>query len=102
MNDDITGLSYLPDITRGVESLARLHSKLAFPGTDTIEWLRRIVSCGLKCPSAARVNAMAALVAARGVDEDTLRAAVTSSLLEELRRLAVVSLAGGSGFSCHR
>lgn len=93
VNDDSMALSYLPDITRGVESLARLHSKLAFPGTDTIEWLRRIVSGGLEHPPSASVNAMAALVAARGVDEDTLRSAVTSRW-EELRRLAVVSLAG--------
>lgn len=94
VNDDPIRMGLLTDITRGVESLARLHSKLAVPGTDTIEWLRRIVSGSLKHPPAAGVNAMAALVAARGVDEDTLRAAVTSSLSYELRRLAVVSLAG--------
>lgn len=95
VDDDFMARSmYMPDITRGVESLARLHSKLAFPGTDTIEWLRRIASGGLKDPPSARVNAMAALVAARGVDEDTLRTVVTSSLSDELRRLAVVSLAG--------
>lgn len=94
VEDDFMARSmYMPDITRGVESLARLHSKLSFPGTDTIEWLRRIASGTLKDPPSAMVNAMAALVAARGVDEDTLRAAVTSRG-EELRRLAVVSLAG--------
>lgn len=93
-DDPMARSVYMPDITRGLESLARLHGKLAFPGADTIEWLRRIVNGGSKYPPSASVNAMTALVAASGVDEDTLRAAVASSRSEELRRLAVVSLAG--------
>jgi cyclophilin family peptidyl-prolyl cis-trans isomerase/HEAT repeat protein len=87
----------LDDITRGVESLVRLHGKLAPIDADTVDWLRRIAT-GIRrsYPAAARVNAMAALVGARGVDEDTLRRAAEATGVPDLRRLAAISL-GGAG-----
>jgi cyclophilin family peptidyl-prolyl cis-trans isomerase/HEAT repeat protein len=87
----------LSDITRGVESLARLHGRLAPLSEDTIEWLRRIVlGVRSKYDPATRLNAMAALVAARGVDVETLRHAVGRDGPVDLRRLAAVTL-GGAG-----
>ncbi len=85
------------DITRALESLVRMHGRLASLSEETIEWLRRIVTeARHKSPPPARVNAMAALVATRGVDEDTLRVAAEDTKLPGLRRLAAVSL-GGAG-----
>jgi cyclophilin family peptidyl-prolyl cis-trans isomerase/HEAT repeat protein len=87
----------LPDLTRAVESLVRLHGSRAKLGEETIDWLRRIVIGTRRTyPAAARVNAMAALVAALGVDEETLRAAAAATGAAELRRLAAISL-GGAG-----
>jgi cyclophilin family peptidyl-prolyl cis-trans isomerase/HEAT repeat protein len=87
----------MPAITRGLESLVRLHGKRAGLSEETIDWLRRIVIGTRRTyPAAARVNAMAALVTALGVDEETLRAAAVAGTVPELRRLAAVSL-GGAG-----
>jgi cyclophilin family peptidyl-prolyl cis-trans isomerase/HEAT repeat protein len=83
------------DITRALESLARTGSRLASLSDETIQWLRRTVTESRhKSPAPARVNAMAALMAARGVDEETLRAAAADTTLPGLRRLAAASLAG--------
>jgi cyclophilin family peptidyl-prolyl cis-trans isomerase/HEAT repeat protein len=89
----------MPALTRGLESLARIHGKRASLSEDTIDWLRRIViGTRRSYPAAARVNAMAALVTALGVDEETLRAAAAATSVPELRRLAAISL-GGAGSS---
>ncbi len=88
--------SLLPDITRGMEALARLHSRIGTLDPETVDWLRGIVvSRRHDYAAAARVHAMMALVTARGVDAETLRAAAESKV-DELRRLAAVSL-GGAG-----
>jgi cyclophilin family peptidyl-prolyl cis-trans isomerase/HEAT repeat protein len=86
----------MPAMTRGFESLVRIHGKRAGLSEDAIDWLRRIVT-GIRrsYPAAARVNAMAALVTALGVDEETLRAAAAATV-PELQRLAAMSL-GGAG-----
>lgn len=85
----------MADVADGVESLTRLHGKLARPGEATIDWLRRIVEGARRTyPPAVRVAAMRALVTAREVHEDVLRIAARASQLPELRRLAAISLAG--------
>ena len=90
----------LPDITRGVEILARLRGRLSLPGSDTVDALRGIViNRRLEYPAPARLNAMEALIAARGVDAETLRIAATaggsaSESTMQLRRLAAVVLSG--------
>jgi cyclophilin family peptidyl-prolyl cis-trans isomerase/HEAT repeat protein len=93
----------LSDIARGVETLARLNGRLAMPGADTIDELRAIVISRRRAfDHVARLEAMKALVAARGVDAETVRIAAAavspsdSPVLMELRRLAAVVL-GGSG-----
>jgi cyclophilin family peptidyl-prolyl cis-trans isomerase/HEAT repeat protein len=93
----------LPEITRGVELLARLRARLALPGSDTIDQLRTfVINRRHEYPVQARVNAMEALIAARGVDAETLRVAASASsardeaTLAQLRRLATLSL-GGAG-----
>ena len=82
-----------PDLTRAFESLARTSGKLARLDADTIEVLRRLAGDRLRFPGPAIVNAFAALIAAGGIDEDTLRVAATSNN-PELKRLAVTALAG--------
>jgi cyclophilin family peptidyl-prolyl cis-trans isomerase/HEAT repeat protein len=93
----------LPRIMRGVEMLARLHNRLRPISDDTIDALRSVVvSRRREYTPVTRFTAMEALVAARGVDADTLRiaaGAVTpfdSAPLMQLRRLAAVVL-GGAG-----
>ena len=87
----------MPALTRALESLVRVHGKRASLSEDTIDWLRRIVIGTRRTyPAAARENAMAALVTALGVDEETLRAAAAASSVPGLRRLAAISL-GGAG-----
>jgi len=90
----------LPDVTRGVETLFRLQTKLATPAEDTVDQLRAIViNRRREYPPQARVTAMIALMAARGVDAETLRIAANAtskadSVLLQLRRLAAVALSG--------
>jgi cyclophilin family peptidyl-prolyl cis-trans isomerase/HEAT repeat protein len=90
----------LPDITRGVEILARLRSRLAQLSSDTIEALRGIViNRRHEYPAPVRLNAMMALIAARGVDAETLRIGATAGgstgdSTMQLRRLAAVVLSG--------
>ena len=91
------GPALMPAMTRALESLVRVHGKRASLSEDTIDWLRRIVIGTRRTyPAAARENAMAALVTALGVDEETLRAAAAASSVPGLRRLAAISL-GGAG-----
>jgi cyclophilin family peptidyl-prolyl cis-trans isomerase/HEAT repeat protein len=86
----------LTDAADAVESLTRLHRKLSPPGPETIGWLRRIVESRRRTyPPEARVAAMRTLVTAQEVDVDTLRIAVQEPNVDELRRLAAISLAAG-------
>lgn len=78
---------------RGLESLVRLNRKLAVLDDATIDRLR-IVATSLNPRRAAHQrNALAALVAAQGVDADTLQT-VLRSPSPEVRRLAIVALTG--------
>jgi cyclophilin family peptidyl-prolyl cis-trans isomerase/HEAT repeat protein len=94
--------SALPDLTRGVEILGRVAGRLSLPGPETLDQLRAIViNRRHEYPRQARLNAMSALLAARGVDAETLRAAASSSSGDDaasvqLRRLGAVAL-GGAG-----
>jgi cyclophilin family peptidyl-prolyl cis-trans isomerase/HEAT repeat protein len=79
---------------RGLESFARLHRKQAPPLQETIQRLREVVAGTDKTyGDVLRRNALAALVAAQGVDVETLTVAMRSDD-PELRRLAVLSLVG--------
>lgn len=94
VDSDLARRPLLTDLTRAFEALARTHARLAAPGQESLEWLRGIVTERRhQNPPGARINAMAALMAARGVDEETLRAAA-SAAFPGLRRLAALSLAG--------
>jgi len=89
------------NIARGMEILARTQGKLATLSSDSIDLLRTIaVNRRHEYGGAARVTAMTALIAARGVDEETLRAVAIAHEgvddSEALRRLAVAVL-GGAG-----
>ena len=93
----------LEDIARAVEALARVRGRLAMPGADTIDELRAIVISRRRAyDGVTRLKAMEALVAARGVDAETVRIAAAavnpsdSPVLMQLRRLAAVVL-GGAG-----
>lgn len=84
------------NIARGLEILARTQNRLAPLGPDTVDQLRSIViDRRHDYEEPARVSAMAALIAARGVDEETARLTARSDS-ESLKRLAVVVL-GGAG-----
>jgi cyclophilin family peptidyl-prolyl cis-trans isomerase/HEAT repeat protein len=85
-------------IVRGMEILARTQGRLATLSADSIDELRKIVLDRRSWGGAAQVSppraeAMMALIAARGVDEETLRVAARS---DGMRRLAAVVL-GGAG-----
>jgi cyclophilin family peptidyl-prolyl cis-trans isomerase/HEAT repeat protein len=93
----------LPEITRGVEALARMRARVAPLGSDTVDQLRAIViNRRHEYPEQARLNAMGALIAARGLDAESLRIAASASsprnpqAIAQLRRLATVAL-GGAG-----
>jgi cyclophilin family peptidyl-prolyl cis-trans isomerase/HEAT repeat protein len=92
----------LPHVSaaRGLESIARLHRKLAPLGEETLDQLRIIASRAARTePPDARRNAMAALVASQGADEPTVEAALRDEEFE-IRRLAVLVLGGaGNTFS---
>ncbi len=84
------------NITRGMELLARTQMRLSTLSPDAIDQLRSIVlNRRHDYDAVSRVNAMAALIAARGVDQETLRSTARSDS-EALKRLAVVVL-GGAG-----
>ena len=93
-DEPIGRLVHMPDITRGLESLARLHGPLAPLAEETLDRLRRLVTYDLKYPLPALLNAMETLVAARAFDEDTLRSVMAATTSEEIKRLAVLALAG--------
>ena len=84
------------NITRGMELLARTRMRLSPLSTDAIDQLRSIVlNRRHDYDAVPRVNAMSALIAARSVDQETLRTTARSDS-ESLRRLAAVVL-GGAG-----
>jgi cyclophilin family peptidyl-prolyl cis-trans isomerase len=80
---------------RALESLARLNRKAATLDEDTIVRLRLLARSTGPLHVDHRRNAMAALIAAQGVDIETLRSAIADSDVE-IRRLAVL-LSGGAG-----
>jgi cyclophilin family peptidyl-prolyl cis-trans isomerase len=94
----------LVEVVRGVELLGRLSGRLKPLDDDTLDELRTIViSRRRDYAPFERVRAMQALVAARGVDTETLRAAATTTSpplnspeLSELRRLAAATLGGAA------
>jgi cyclophilin family peptidyl-prolyl cis-trans isomerase/HEAT repeat protein len=82
---------------RGLEAIARLHRRLAPLGPETLEPLRAIAARRTTRtePAAARRNAMAALLAAQGVDAPTVEAALRDEEFE-IRRLAVLVISGAA------
>ena len=100
-DSDVLMRPALPGVTRGVEALIRRQIRLAAPGDDTIDELRGIVlNRRREYPPESRLTAMTALMAGRGLDAETLRAAANTASTEsdsnlvQLRRLAAVALAG--------
>jgi peptidyl-prolyl cis-trans isomerase B (cyclophilin B) len=78
---------------RGLESLARLNRKLAALDEETIDRLRQDARRLDPRRDGVQRNALAALIAAQGVDADTLEAALGAGS-PEVRRLAVLALSG--------
>jgi cyclophilin family peptidyl-prolyl cis-trans isomerase/HEAT repeat protein len=78
---------------RGLESLARLNRKIASFDEDTIERLRAVARTVDPRRANPQRNALAALVAAQGVDAETLRA-VLGGPDDEVRRIGVLALSG--------
>jgi peptidyl-prolyl cis-trans isomerase B (cyclophilin B) len=78
---------------RGLESLARLNRKIASLDEETIARLRTIARTLDPMRASQQRNALAALIAALGVDADTLEI-VLGRPDPEVRRLAVLSLSG--------
>jgi cyclophilin family peptidyl-prolyl cis-trans isomerase len=78
---------------RGLESLARLNRKIASLDEETIARLRIIARTLDPRRASQQRNALAALIAALGVDADTLEI-VLGRPDPEVRRLAVLSLSG--------
>jgi cyclophilin family peptidyl-prolyl cis-trans isomerase/HEAT repeat protein len=78
---------------RGLESLARLNRKLAPSWDDETRARLRELTLDRLEPPAVRRNAMSALVALQGVDDDTLRSVLTDPDAE-VRRLAVQVVTG--------
>lgn len=86
----------VPSIARGMEILARTQGRLATLSPDSIDHLRNVVANRRHdYELTARVEAMTVLIAARGVDEETLRVTARSESAQ-LKRLATVVL-GGAG-----
>jgi cyclophilin family peptidyl-prolyl cis-trans isomerase len=85
----------LPGIAQAAESRARLHAKFGPLNPELVRQLRRIV-LETPRPYPGKVEAMQALVAARALDEETLRKAANDEKSSEMRRLAAASI-GGTG-----
>ncbi len=86
----------VPSIARGMEILARTQGRLATLTSDSIDHLRNVVvNRRHDYEQTARVEAMTALIAARGVDEETLRVTARNESTQ-LKRLATLVL-GGAG-----
>ena len=84
------------NIARGMETLARTQARLATLSSDSIDHLRNVaINRRHDYDVAARVEAMTALIAARGVDEETVRVTVHGESTQ-LKRLATVVLGGAA------
>ncbi len=81
------------EAARGLESLARLNRKIATLEEETLSRLRTVARTLDPKRASAQRNALAALIAAQGVDADTLEI-VRKDDDPELRRLAVLALSG--------
>ena len=79
-----------------IELMARLHGKIAPVSAETLAPLREIAAGRMaairRTDLDVRIKAMQALVAAGGVDAETLRLTVQDALSPDLRRLAMLSL----------
>jgi cyclophilin family peptidyl-prolyl cis-trans isomerase/HEAT repeat protein len=88
-----------PGVCAAVEIMARLHGKLLPIPEETLAPLRDIATAQdptvKRTHLSLRVPAMQALVSAGGVDEETLRQTIEDVLSPDLRRLAMIGLAGG-------
>ena len=101
--DDVLRPALL-EVIRGTELLGRLSGRLQPLNDESLDELRRIaISRGRDHAPLERVSAMQALLTARGVDTETLRAAATATSpplnspeLSELRRLAAATLGGAA------
>ena len=83
---------------RGLGSLGRL-ARIAPLGDETVERLKRVVSPRTDKAPDVRLNAMAALVAARAYDVETLVGALSDPAVE-VRRIGARALSGAaSGFT---
>jgi cyclophilin family peptidyl-prolyl cis-trans isomerase/HEAT repeat protein len=84
----------------GLELLARLHGKLSPLSDETIEALRSLasgqgrVAGALDAARRARLEALRALIAARGLDADTLRVNLSFADSDMVRMLATQALSG--------
>jgi len=84
------------NIARGMEILARTQTRLSPLNPDAIDQLQSIVLNRRHDYDAdSRVNAMTALLSARGVDQETLRSTARSDS-ESLKRLATLVLGGAA------
>jgi cyclophilin family peptidyl-prolyl cis-trans isomerase/HEAT repeat protein len=86
----------------GLELLARLHGKLSPLSNETVEALRALasgqtrVAGSLDAARRARLEALRALIAARGLDTDTLRVNLSFADDDMVRMLATQALAGAA------
>ena len=88
--------SFYLEAVRSLESLARLNARVSTFEPDTVTRLAKIVAnTGTNDDNAARQNALAALIAARGLDSETELVALRDPN-EQVRRLATAVL-GGAG-----
>lgn len=85
--------------SEAAEIMARLHRELSPVPEETLEALRAIATASAtlvkRTDLDVREPAMRALVSAGGVDVETLKVAIQDAYSPELRRLAMLSLAGG-------
>ena len=84
----------------GLELLARLHGKLSRLSNETVQALRSLASGQARVAGpadvarAARLEALRALIAARGLDADTLRVNLSFADSDMVRMLATQALSG--------
>lgn len=95
--DDKTKARFYLGAVRSLESLARLNARVSTFEPDTVTRLAKIVAkTGANDGDAARQNALAALIAARGLDADTELIALRDPYAQ-VRRLATAVLGGPGG-----
>ena len=86
----------------GLELLARLHGKLSPLADETVQALRALASGQARMAGppdvarAARLEALRALIAARGLDADTLRINLSFADTDMVRMLATQALSGAA------